>query len=63
MMDAGIVVIRKDTRRPRVDCIDCLPEIEAFIGSAPVRGGGDVPRLRQQLRERFSSPPVVAEIG
>jgi ribonuclease J len=63
MMDAGIVVIRKDTRRPRVDCIDCLPEIEGFISSTPLRGTGDVQRLRQQLRERFSSPPVVAEIG
>jgi ribonuclease J len=63
LLDAGTVVIRRDTRQPRIDCIDCLPEIEEFISSTSVRSRRDVQRIRHELQERFGAPPVVIEIG
>lgn len=63
MLDAGIVVIRKDLRQSRIDCIDCLPEIEEFVSSTGLQSRRSIDRVRAQLNERFSSPPVVLEIG
>jgi ribonuclease J len=63
LQQSGAVVIRRRGRHTILECIDCPPEVSAWVAT----NRGSEPRTRaaveRQLARTFVSPPAVVEIG
>ena len=63
LSQSGALVVRRIGRRTTLECIDCPPEVAAWVEA--VKGthhrAGD--SLERQLARTFVSPPAVIEIG
>lgn len=60
---SGAVAIRRDGRRSSFACIDCPPEVAAWVDALRPNDGRSVENIERQLRRSFVSPPALIEIG
>ena len=63
LLQSGAIALRSRGRRTTLDCIDCPPEVEAWVAGLPTNAARDRASLERQLLAAFTSPPVLVEVA
>src|SRR5579872_1578049 len=60
---SGAIAVRSRGRRPVLECIDCPPEVSAWVAAQRGREARALNNLEHLLGRTFVSPPAVVKLG